>query len=284
MKNLPIIVDPETHTPLQRKVHEYASEDGSIVFQDTKDGIPCFVPSALAHVMEKERAGMINTIKTILRRSPWLYRFLIFLISPICFTGISPKEFMKRFKEGAVVVNIGSGVHRYHPEQVNIDIFPYADVDVVADATKMPFADASADGALCECLLEHVPEPQKVVDEILRILKPGGTAYILIPFVYPFHASPNDFQRWSIEGLRQLLRGGEIESIGTRAGPTSALTAQLVTWVAIALSFGSETIYNALSLLLLLVFFPLKFLDLIFGRYKTAIHGAADFYAIVRKR
>lgn len=283
MRSLPSVVHPETHAPLVRRGDAYESATGD-VFRDARKDMPCFVPAALETVMKKERTGLINDLKTLLRRSPLLYRFLIFLISPVCLTGMSAQRFLKRYPANALLLNIGSGVHRYRPDLINVDIFPYKDVDVVADATKLPFADNSTDGVLCECLLEHVPNPEAVVKEIYRVLKPGGCAYILIPFVYPFHASPNDFQRWSIEGLKVLLRDGEIESIGTRAGPTSALTAQLVTWFAIALSFGSETLYSILSVLLLLVFFPLKFLDLILGYFPTSIHGAADFYAIARKR
>lgn len=226
---------------------------------------------------------MVNGVKSLLRRSPLLYRFLIFLISPVFLSGVSPKKFLRQYPSGTLLLNIGAGVHKYRDDLINTDIFPYAGVDIIADATRLPISSNALDGVLCEFLLEHVPEPQKVVNEIIRVLKPGGKAYIAIPFVYPFHASPNDFQRWSIVGLRHLLKGGVVEDIGTRAGPTSALTAQLVTWCAILFSFGSETVYNVLSMVFLLVFFPCKFLDLILGWFPTSMHGAADFYAVVRK-
>ncbi len=181
------------------------------------------------------------------------------------------------------MLNVGSGIHRYTTTLVNMDIFYYKGVDVVGDAMAMPFATDSIDGAICECLLEHVPNPQKVVDEMLRVLKPGGSMYIAVPFVYPFHASPNDFYRWSIEGLKILCKNGTLEKIGPRSGPASALTAQLVTISAIAFSFGSESIYSVLSNLFLLVFWPIKFLDVIIGRFPTAIHGAGSWYIVVRK-
>jgi SAM-dependent methyltransferase len=212
-----------------------------------------------------------------------LYRFLIFLISPVFFNGVSPKTFLRSYPKSSLLLNIGAGVHRYRDDLINLDIFPYAGVDIVADATALPIPDDTFDAVLCEFLLEHVPDPTKVVEEILRVLKPGGRAYIAIPFVYPFHACPNDFYRWSIEGLRYLLKNATIEDINTRSGPTSALTAQLVTWTAIVLSFGSEALYSVFSTVMLLVFFPLKFLDVIIGRFPTSIHGAADFYAIVKK-
>lgn len=275
-------IHPVSHEPLTREDGAYTSSSGDS-FEDT-NGLPCFVDYDVRQHMEAERSGVINALKNMLRRSPLLYRFLIILISPVCFSGVSPKKFITPYPKDALLLNIGSGVHRYRDDQINLDIFPYSEVDIVADATKMPLADNTVDAVLCEFLLEHVPDAQKVIDEIFRVLKPEGKAYIAVPFVYPFHASPNDFHRWSTEGLRYALREGDVQEIGTRAGPTSALTAQLVTWTAIAVSFGSETLYSIASVVLLLLFFPLKFLDLIFGRFPTSVHGAADVFAIVKKR
>ena len=191
--------------------------------------------------MHEEHCSLTYRLKTLLRRFPKLYLFLIYTISPMCFGGISPQKFLKRFQKDAVLYNIGSGVHRF-PGVKNVDIEEQAGIDIVADAMNMPFNDNSTDGVICEMLIEHVPQPQKVVDEILRILKPGGTAYISCPFVFPFHACPNDYYRWSSTGLRELCKEGDIETIGARAGPSSALTAQLITWFAILLSFGSNTL------------------------------------------
>lgn len=274
-------VHPVSREPLKREANGYRSPSGE--FFPDGGNCPCFVPGTLRQHMEVERTGLINRLKCLLRRSPMLYRLLIFLISPVCFSGVSPQRFLDPYPQGSLLLNIGAGIHRYRKDLINLDIFPYEGVDVVADATALPIPDSTCDAILCEFLLEHVPDPAKVVSEILRVLKPGGRAYIAIPFVYPFHASPNDFHRWSIEGLRKLLKDGTIEDINTRSGPTSALTAQLVTWSAVALSFGSEALYSIFSLFFLLLFFPLKFLDLLFGWYPTSIHGAADFYAIVRK-
>lgn len=45
---------------------------------------------------------------------------------------------------------------------------------LVADAQNLPFLDKSFDWVVsCECL-EHVPSPQKMCDDIFRVLKPGG--------------------------------------------------------------------------------------------------------------
>jgi len=274
---------PTKHTPVVRENGGYRSKETNEFFAD-QYGIPSFVPPALANHMDEERSGLINWVKTQLRRSPTLYLFLIFLISPICFSGLSAKRFLKRYPKGSLMLNIGSGVHKPHPDILNVDIFYYKGVDLVANAEELPLPTGSVDAIVCESLLEHVPRPQKIIDEMYRVLKPGGGIYIVIPFVYPFHASPNDFQRWSVTGLKELIKAGKIEKIGTRAGPTSALVGQLGTWFAIAFSFGYQPLYNLLSLVGLLLFFPLKFLDLILGWYPTSIHGAGQFYSVSIKK
>ncbi len=276
-------VHPTKHKPVIRENGGYRSKDTNEFFGDV-DGVPCFVPQNLASHMDEERSGLVNWVKTLLRKSPLLYRFLIFLISPVCFSGQSAKRFLKRYGTDALMLNIGSGIHKPRPELVNVDIFYYKGVDLVANAEELPLPTGSVDAIICESLLEHVPRPQKIVDEMYRVLKPGGGLYIVIPFVYPFHASPNDFQRWSVTGLRELVKAGSIEKIGTRAGPTSALVGQLGTWFAIAFSFGYEPLYNLLSMVGLLLFFPFKFLDLILGWYPTSIHGAGQFYSISIKK
>ncbi len=282
MLTLPF-VHPTKHTPLVREAEGYRCPETKEFFPD-QHGVPSFVPARLAEHMDEQRSGFINEVKILLRKSPTLYLFLIFLISPVCLIGLSAQKFLKRYKPGSVMLNIGAGVHKPHPDILNVDIFYFKGMDIVANAEQLPLATGSVDAIVCESLLEHVPHPKKIVAEMFRVLKPGGAMYIVIPFVYPFHACPNDFYRWSVTGLRELLSEGEIEVIGTRSGPTSGLIAVIETWFAITFSFGWEPLYNVLSLVSLVIFFPFKFLDLIIGRFPTAIHGAGQFYGVAVKK
>jgi SAM-dependent methyltransferase len=237
----------------------------------------------MRHQAKEERGDFANAVKTMLRRWPRLYIALIYVISPVCTIGLTARKFVRRFPADARILNVGSGVHRYRSSMVNLDIYPYRGVDIVADATALPFPDDTFEGAICECLLEHVPEPKKVVKEMVRVLKPGGTIFLSVPFIYPFHGCPNDFYRWTLTGMKNLCDAGETVEIRSRSGPTSALVSILVTYCAIFFSFGSQTLYHILSMLFLIPFFPLKYLDLILGRFPTAMHGTEAFYAVLRK-
>jgi ubiquinone/menaquinone biosynthesis C-methylase UbiE len=50
---------------------------------------------------------------------------------------------------------------------------------VVADVTSLPFADGSFDGITCGYVLEHVPEPEKGLSEMARVLRTGGRLLLL---------------------------------------------------------------------------------------------------------
>ena len=76
---------------------------------------------------------------------------------------------------------------------------------IVARADHIPFRNKSVDGVICNSVLEHVPEPRGVVDEIFRILKPGGKCYGSTPWIYPYHPCTKDYWRFSEDGLRYLF-------------------------------------------------------------------------------
>ncbi len=81
--------------------------------------------------------------------------------------------------------------------------------DVFADASQLPIADASVDAVLCLEVLEHVQDHLLALKQIAHILKPGGTLLLSMPFMYPVHDAPHDYQRLTVYGLRRdLARAG----------------------------------------------------------------------------
>lgn len=78
--------------------------------------------------------------------------------------------------------------------------------DLVLDVRSMPeVAAASYDCVFCSGVLEHVDDFQAALQEITRILKPGGTLLLGVPFRQGIHLAPQDFWRFTEFGLRLLL-------------------------------------------------------------------------------
>lgn len=62
------------------------------------------------------------------------------------------------------------------------------------------------DTVFCNQVLEHVPSPQKALDEIFRVLKPGGNLIVSVPHLSRLHEEPFDFFRYTQYGLTHLLQ------------------------------------------------------------------------------
>jgi len=77
--------------------------------------------------------------------------------------------------------------------------------DIFADGRKLPIQSSSVEAVLCLEVLEHVDGPELVLAEVERVLVPGGVVMLSMPFIYPVHDSPYDFQRWTRFGLKRRL-------------------------------------------------------------------------------
>jgi len=62
-------------------------------------------------------------------------------------------------------------------------------------------------------VLEHIFEYRQLIGESARILKPGGTIVIVVPFMFPYHPSPRDFHRYSGEALEKSLSAAGFSAI-----------------------------------------------------------------------
>lgn len=80
----------------------------------------------------------------------------------------------------------------------------HPELDIVADVQKMPMEDSSFDSAICIEVLEHVPNPEEALREILRVLKPGGKLVFSVPHFLYLHNEPYDFYRYTKYGLAEL--------------------------------------------------------------------------------
>lgn len=185
----------------------------------------------------------------------------------------------------AVVLNLGCGPARFQGRSdiINVDIFAFDETDLVADVKDLPVADGSVDMLLGLSFLEHVGRPEEFVAEILRVLRPGGEAFLTCDFMYPYHAAPHDYQRFTREGLKLLFEDFAEVDTGMASGPTGAMLLMFKEWAATLLSFGSKTVYDVLYTVISVGTFPLKYMDAFLCRYPTAEIAASSYYVLVRK-
>lgn len=78
--------------------------------------------------------------------------------------------------------------------------------DVFADGAALPFVDGCIDTVLLLEVMEHVRDAHAVLNEITRVLKPGGVLLLSIPFLYPLHDAPHDYRRYTAPGLEDAVR------------------------------------------------------------------------------
>lgn len=110
---------------------------------------------------------------------------------------------------------------------------------VFADGMKLPFRDASVDSAICLEVAEHVSDPQTLLLEISRVLKPGGQLFISAPFLYPIHDAPHDFQRFTRHGLQYLVERAGLRILGIESRVGSINIAGTLACLAIAGPFSA---------------------------------------------
>jgi SAM-dependent methyltransferase len=132
-------------------------------------------------------------------------------------------------QEEAAVLDLGAGAKPYAPlyepyfaSCTSVDVphsqHDVSSVDIMASAEALPFDDASFDCVICTEVLEHCPQPQKVMAEKGRVLKPGGRVFLTTPFLRPLHEMPHDYFRFTPSGIRELavLAGLHVRSIRAR--------------------------------------------------------------------
>jgi SAM-dependent methyltransferase len=83
----------------------------------------------------------------------------------------------------------------------------FKDCDVAGDLLDLPLRDGLVDGVILTEVLEHCVNPFRAVDEVYRVLKPGGTLLVTSPFFWPWHGTDDypDFWRFTDQAWQLLL-------------------------------------------------------------------------------
>lgn len=148
------------------------------------------------------------------------------------------QEFAKNVPSGARVLDAGAGRAPYrelfsHANYESADFEQvdkqYAPSNYVCDLKEIPVGDNYFDYIIFNQVMEHLPEPEAVLKEFQRILKPGGKIIYTGPLFYEEHEQPYDFYRYTQFGLKHLFTksGFEIEYIDWLEGYYGTLGYQL---------------------------------------------------------
>ncbi|MCY3023226.1 MAG: class I SAM-dependent methyltransferase [Planctomycetota bacterium] len=275
-----------------------------------QNGVPRLWPPSRATEIQASLAAFHDAHQAV--RGSRFFRALL-PPNPICDPGARRRTArVKEAMAGGLVLNLGSKDTAWGEHVVNVDlVLPQFNIQnekckiehtgagnqepransqqprakstlLLADMHRLPFADASVDGVICTSVLEHVADAHTCLDEIARVVKPGGHVYVTVPFLFPTHPDPLDRWRWTLDGLRHALRGFDELDAGVCGGPCSAFVAIVPTLKASV--FSNFYLFNCVRCVAGWVLWPVKFLDYIACRSRKAHMAAAAFYFLGRKK
>lgn len=96
----------------------------------------------------------------------------------------------------------------------------------------MPFEDNSFDSMMATEVLEHCPDPLLIVQEMKRVLKPGGVLFFTVPFLWNLHEVPHDHYRYTPFALERIFRncGMQLE-LHAHGGWNTSMAQMIGMWI-----------------------------------------------------
>lgn len=193
-------------------------------------------------------------------------------------------EFLAALPDSALVMDVGSSLRRLSSGMLCLDLIPTPGVDLVGDLHRIPLADGSLDAVICNGVLEHVEDPERVVQELWRVLRPGGRVFVSLPFLQGYHPSPTDFRRFTREGARKLMSAFSIDRLMNTRGSASTVTWILSSFLAEIVSFNRLRVYVVAKALFGWLLLPLKYLDYALTENRFDHYITSGFTVIATKQ
>ena len=119
------------------------------------------------------------------------------------------QDYFSRFlKPGMKVYDVGCGdkpfqkfLHGKIESYIGVDVedgfYDASHIDLVGSAYAVPAPDGAADAVISSQVLEHLDRPEEALKEAARLIRPNGFLFISFPFLYPIHAPPHDYLRYT---------------------------------------------------------------------------------------
>ncbi len=146
-------------------------------------------------------------------------------------------------------LDVGCGEKPYYPFfkekadlYIGVDVTPTPYVDAMSTAEQLPFIDSSFDVIICTQLLEHANEPQKVIEEMYRVLKKDGIVILSTHGIWFKHAA-QDYWRWTDLGLKRIFSPFFREVEVRNCGGSILCFFQFLNLYIMLLPFGKSPLY-----------------------------------------
>jgi len=281
---------PKTRQPLSREMDRLVTADRQISYPLVA-GVPILLsdPEVAAGYLAEQAGSMVAEYTQSTRSGRSLLRRVSDRLTAAVGdqrTAESEQAFrasLADLPDTALCVSVGGGPVRIDPRLVNLNIGPFPNVDVVADAYHLPYADGAVDAFHCEAVLEHLEEPQRAVAEMYRALCPGRLVFAATPFLQAFHGYPSHYQNFTLTGHRRLFEreGFTVLQAGVCVGPAFAFRDLTLNAIRTALPGGRFG--RILSRLLALPTLPFLWLDRLTRKNPDAHVLASTTYLLARK-
>lgn len=173
-------------------------------------------------------------------------------------------------------------------EYICLDLIKSKNISLVSDAHYLPFKNESFDCCILNAVLEHVREPNKILAEAYRVLKPNSVLWVSVPFLQHIHADPYDYRRFTNYGLKYEIETAGFTFINSYGAYGIIDTIEYLLFSGMAWKIKDGSLKSIASIIYILVlgfeFFSFKLLGFIFNstQHKDTHHAVA--FAVIAKK
>ena len=117
------------------------------------------------------------------------------------------------------ILDVGCGINK-HPGAIGIDLNPRTKADVLCDLDRFPypFKDNSFDSLRAVHVIEHVRDVLRAMEEFHRLVRPGGSIYIVTPHYTDFSSFCDPTHRWHLNSYSFRYFGNDNAGFGYYSG------------------------------------------------------------------
>jgi len=157
-----------------------------------------------------------------------------------------------------------------------------SEIDVFYDGKTIPFPDNYFDSAFSSEVIEHIFNPDEILPEIRRVLKPNALALFTFPFAWSEHEQPYDYARYTSFGAKYLFEKNGFEVVFMQKTGNFLIAIWQLFILYIYLCFPKNKILS--TLLTIFIISPLNFIGLIFSILPLSQNYYFNNILLVRKK